>query len=103
MYAVIKSGGKQYRVEEGQRLTVERLDAEPGAEVLVEDVLLVADGDEVTIGTPQVAGALVRATVLEHRRGPKIIVFKKKRRKNYSRKQGHRQDQTALRIEKIES
>lgn len=103
MYAVIKSGGKQYRVEEGQRLTVELLDAEPGAEVLVEDVLLVGDGEDVTIGTPRVAGARVRATVLEHRRGRKIVVFKKKRRKNYSRKQGHRQDQTALRIEKIES
>ncbi len=102
MYAIIQTGGKQYRVEEGQRLDVEKLDVEPGAEVVLEDVLLVGEGADVKVGTPKVADARVRATVLNHFRGPKLIVFKKKRRKNYHRKQGHRQEQTALRIDRIE-
>jgi large subunit ribosomal protein L21 len=101
MYAVIESGGKQYRVEEGATLRVELLEATPGAEVTLDRVLLVADGDTVTVGAPLVTGAAVRATVLGHDRAKKIIVFKYKAKAHYRRKQGHRQHFTALRIDKI--
>ncbi|HEU5298247.1 MAG TPA: 50S ribosomal protein L21 [bacterium] len=101
MYAVVESGGKQYRVEEGATLRVERLDAAPGAEVTLDRVLLVADGEQVTLGAPVVTGASVHATVLGHDRAKKIIVFKYKSKAHYRRKQGHRQHQTALRIDKI--
>ena len=101
MYAVIESGGKQYRVEEGATLRVELLDAAPGAEVTLDRVLLVSDGDRVTVGAPVVKGAAVRATVLGHDRAKKIIVFKYKPKAHYRRKQGHRQHFTALRIDKI--
>lgn len=101
MYAVIESGGKQYRVEEGATLRVEHLDAAPGTEVTLDRVLLVADGDQVRLGAPVVPGASIRATVLGHDRAKKIIVFKYKSKAHYRRKQGHRQHQTALRIDKI--
>ena len=101
MYAVIKTGGKQYRVAKNQVLSVERLDAEPGATVTFDQVLMVGDGDVSTIGAPYVAGAAVTAEVIGAKRGPKIIVFKKKRRKSNRRRAGHRQDLTELRVADI--
>jgi large subunit ribosomal protein L21 len=103
MYAVIKTGGKQYRVGNGDVIKVERLDGEVGQKIAFDQVLMVGgDGDGgVQIGSPLVAGAQVTAEVLEQARAPKVIVFKKKRRKNYRRKRGHRQLQTVLRIQEI--
>ena len=101
MYAVIATGGKQYRVEEGDSLRVERLDADEGTEIDLERVLLVGDGDQVTIGTPLVEGGRVAATVKGHGRHEKIKVVKFKRRKNYLRQHGHRQDFTELEIKAI--
>ena len=102
MHAVIKTGGKQYRVAEGDVIRVERLDGEVGGTLAFDQVLMVSGGgDEPRIGTPLVQGASVTAEVLDQTRGPKIIVFKKKRRKNYRRKKGHRQDLTVLRIREI--
>ena len=103
MYAVVKTGGKQYRVAEGDVIKVERLDAEVGGSLDLDQVLMIggADGAEPKVGTPLVAGARVTAEVLDQARGPKIIVFKKKRRKGYRRKKGHRQDLTVLRIREI--
>ncbi len=98
MYAVIKTGGKQYKVAAGDVLAVEKLIAEPGSNVTFSDVLIMGDEKSQTIGTPMVEGASVIAEVLEQGRGEKIIVFKKKRRKNYRRKAGHRQLLTTLRI-----
>ncbi len=100
MYAVIRTGGKQYRVAEGQVLFIEKLDAEPGSTVEFDEVLMVG-GEETRIGRPRVEGARVRAAVLDQIKGPKIIVFKFKRRKNYKRKKGHRQRQTVVRIQEI--
>ncbi len=101
MYAVIRTGGKQYRVAPDDVIRVERLTAEPGKSVDFDEVLLVGEGAATTAGTPLVAGAKVRAEVLEEVRGDKIIVFKKKRRQGYRRKQGHRQNLTVLRITDI--
>ena len=101
MFAVIQTGGKQYKVAKDQVLSVERLDAEPGSTVTFESVLMVGEGDQVATGAPYVAGAAVTAEVVGERRGPKIIVFKKKRRKNHRRRAGHRQDLTELRIAEI--
>lgn len=101
MYAVIMTGGKQYRVEEGDSLRVERLDAEEGAEIELDRVLLVADGEQVVAGTPFVEHGKVAATVTEHGRTKKIKVVKFKRRKNYLRQHGHRQNFTELRIGSI--
>ena len=101
MYAVIMTGGKQYRVEEGDSLRVERLDAEEGAEIEFDRVLLVADGEQVMVGTPFVEHGKVAATVRQHGRAKKIKVVKFKRRKNYLRQHGHRQSFTELRIESI--
>ena len=101
MYAVIATGGKQYRVEEGDRLRVERLDAEEGAEVELDRILLVGDGEQVTIGRPYVESGRVAATVRGHGRSKKIMVVKFKRRKNYLRRRGHRQDYTELEIGSI--
>ncbi|MHA1566851.1 MAG: 50S ribosomal protein L21 [Alphaproteobacteria bacterium] len=98
MYAVIQTGGKQYRVAPGDVITVERLTGEPGGSIVFDRVLMVGEGDSPTIGRPMVDGATVSATVLEQARGPKIIVFKKHRRKGYRRTAGHRQDLTVLRI-----
>ena len=97
MYAVIKTGGKQYRVTEGQKLRVERLDGNPGDQVSFDQVLLVS-GDSLRVGQPLVPGASVSAEIVGHDRAKKIIVFKLRRRKNYRRKQGHRQPFTELKI-----
>ena len=101
MYAVIKTGGKQYRVNAGDEIKVEKLDAHSGAEVVLDEVLLIADGDQVTIGKPLIDGAAVRATVLGQGRGEKIRIFKMRRRKHYRKTQGHRQSFTSLRIDSI--
>jgi large subunit ribosomal protein L21 len=101
MYAVIKSGGKQYRVESGAKLRVEALAAEVGANVSFEEVLLVGAGDDVKVGAPFVSGALVRATVVGHGRGEKVRIFKLRRRKHYQKSQGHRQSYTEVRIDDI--
>jgi large subunit ribosomal protein L21 len=102
MYAVIRTGGKQYRVSEGDTLRVEKLPGEKGSSIEFGDVLLVGGGDAVKIGQPTVSGAKVRAEIVEAGRGKKIIVYKFKRRKNYRRKIGHRQDFTLLKITGIE-
>ena len=104
MYAVLSSGGKQYRVEAGTTLMLERLDGEPGvagAQVVFDRVLLIADGDDVTIGTPTVAGASVSATVLGEALGPKLVIFKFKQKVKYRRRTGHRQHMTRVRIDTI--
>ena len=101
MYAVIKSGGKQYRVAPGEKLKVEQLAAEVGAEVVLDQVLMVGDGDTIRLGQPVVAGATVKATVVGHGRGDKVTIFKMRRRKHYQRHQGHRQNYTELKIESI--
>lgn len=98
MFAVFASGGKQHRVTEGEVLKLERLDAEPGQEVVFDKVLLVADGDSVSVGQPYVAGGKVTAEVMGHDRGKKIRVIKFRRRQNYMRRQGHRQWFTEVRI-----
>ncbi|HET8728965.1 MAG TPA: 50S ribosomal protein L21 [Alphaproteobacteria bacterium] len=101
MFAVIKTGGKQYRVAKDDIIQVERLQAEAGASVTLDEVLMVGDGGKVSVGAPVLSGASVTAEVVEQARGPKIIVFKKKRRQNYRRKNGHRQDLTVLKITDI--
>lgn len=101
MFAIVQTGGKQYRVAPGDVLRVERLPGERGDEVLIEQVLLVADGDSIQVGQPLVAGARVVSEILRQGKAKKIIVFKKKRRKKYRRKQGHRQLYTALQIKEI--
>src|SRR5271169_1061318 len=98
MYAVIKTGGKQYRVQAGDLLVVEKLDGEPGAAVAFEEVLMIGEGADVTVGAPLIEGAAVNATLVETRKGDKIKVFKKIRRQGYRRTQGHRQFQSVLRI-----
>ncbi len=103
MYAIFETGGKQYKVQEGDTLFVEKLPAPEGETVQFDKVLLVKDGDEVKVGTPVVDGASVQATVDEHGRGKKLTVFKYKPKKNYHRKQGHRQPYTKIKIEKIEA
>jgi large subunit ribosomal protein L21 len=101
MYAVVKTGGKQYRVTSGDVIKVERLEGEAGGKIEFDQVLMVGNGDKTTVGSPLVSGAKVIAEIIAQDRGPKIIVFKKKRRQNYRRKNGHRQDLTVLRIKDI--
>ncbi|MBL54673.1 MAG: 50S ribosomal protein L21 [SAR116 cluster bacterium] len=101
MYAVVKTGGKQYRVTKDDTILVEKLDAEEGQKVTLSDVMLLGEGDNVTVGTPVVANASVEAQVVSQTRGPKIIIFRRKRRKNHRRTQGHRQDLTLLKITDI--
>jgi large subunit ribosomal protein L21 len=103
MFAVIRTGGKQYKVAKDDVIAVEKLAAEPGAAIELDEVLMIADGPEISTGAPLVAGASVGATVVAQGRAAKIIVFKKKRRHNYRRKKGHRQQQTVLRITEIRS
>lgn len=103
MYAVIETGGKQYRVNQGDIIKVEKLTADVGETVDFDRVLLVGEGTDVKVGSPVVDGASVSGTVVEQDRHKKIIVFKMKRRKNYRRKQGHRQDYTGVLIDKIKS
>jgi large subunit ribosomal protein L21 len=102
-YAVIRTGGKQYRVAEGQVVKVEKLPGEVGEKVTLSDVLFVGGGDEVKIGAPMVANATVTGEIVGQIRAKKVMVFKKKRRKSYSRQRGHRQYQTALKITAIEA
>jgi len=101
MYAVVSSGGKQYRVEPGSTLTIERLAAEAGATLTFDRVLLIGDGDEVTVGTPVVTGASVSATVLGEELGPKLVIFKFKQKVKYRRRTGHRQHLMRVRIDAI--
>lgn len=100
MYAIIRAGGKQYRVEKGDVVRVERLSGEVGSKVTLGEVLLVG-GDDLKVGSPMVAGASVEGTVVEHDRGAKIRVFKYKKRKHYRRTRGHRQHVTAVRIDAV--
>ncbi|MBV8055052.1 MAG: 50S ribosomal protein L21 [Deltaproteobacteria bacterium] len=102
MFAIVKTGGKQYRVAPGDQIVVERLEGNVGAEISLDQVLAISDGDSGAIGRPTLADAFVRATIIQQPRSTKIIVFKKKRRKNYRRKHGHRQELTVLRIEEIQ-
>jgi large subunit ribosomal protein L21 len=101
LFAIVQTGGKQYRVSPGDVLRVEHLPGERGDEVLLEQVLLVADGDAIQVGQPLVAGARVVSEILRQGKAKKIIIFKKKRRKKFRRKQGHRQLYTALEIKDI--
>jgi large subunit ribosomal protein L21 len=101
MFAVIRTGGKQYKVAKDDVIAVEKLVGEPGAVIELAEVLMIGDGAEIATGLPLLGGASVRATVVEQSRAAKIIVFKKKRRHNYRRKKGHRQHQTMLRITEI--
>lgn len=102
MYAIVRTGGRQYRVAEGDKLRVEKLAAEPGAEVVLAEVLAVGQGDGteggLKVGAPLVAGAAVKATVVEHGLGDKVRIFKLRRRKHYKKTQGHRQAYTEIRI-----
>ena len=101
MYAVIKTGGKQYRVAVNDKLEIERLTGEAGGKIEFTQVLMVGEGDSVKVGKPLVAGAKVMAELVEQTRGPKLIAFKKRRRKNSRRKKGHRQDLSEIRITDI--
>ncbi len=100
-YAIVESGGKQYKAVEGGFIDVDRLPANPGDSIELDSVLLVADGEEIAIGTPTVEGAKVKATVVEHVKGPKLIVFKYRPKKRYRVKTGHRQQYTRLQILEI--
>jgi len=103
VFAIVRTGGKQYRVEPGQTILVEHLPYEAGQEIELSDVLLVSGEEGTQVGSPLVTGARVRATVIAHEAGPKIVVFKYKSKKRYRVRSGHRQEQTRLRIEAIEA
>ena len=100
-YAVLETGGKQYKVEKDTILDVELLDGQAGDEIEINEILAVSDGQNLTVGKPHVEGAKIKARLLEHRRGRKIVAFKKKRRKGYERKVGHRQEMTRIQIAEI--
>ena len=101
MYAVVKTGGKQYRVAKDDTILVEKLEADEGAQITLDEVMMLGDGETVTVGRPTVANAFVEAQVVSQTRGPKIMIFRRKRRKNHRRLQGHRQDLTLLKITDI--
>jgi large subunit ribosomal protein L21 len=101
MYAVVKTGGKQYRVATGEKLRIEQITADVGSEVVLDQVLMLAEGDAVRLGTPLVSGASVTATVLSHGRGDKVRIFKLRRRKHYQKRQGHRQNYTEIKVSAI--
>jgi large subunit ribosomal protein L21 len=103
MYAVVQTGGKQYRVEEGNTVLIEKLETESGKEVVLDQVLMIGDGEKVTIGRPVVAGAKVIADVISQTKGPKLIVFKKRTKKGYKKTQGHRQNLTEIKIKSIKA
>ncbi|GLG00932.1 50S ribosomal protein L21 [Alicyclobacillus hesperidum subsp. aegles] len=103
MYAIVETGGKQFKVSQGDTIVVEKLEGEVGSTIVLDKVFLVQDNGQVKVGSPLVAGAKVVAKVVEHGRGKKIIVFKYKAKKNYHKKQGHRQPYTKLTIESIEA
>ena len=98
MYAVVKTGGKQYRVSAGEKLRIEQIGAEIGQEIVLDQVLMVADGEALKLGAPLVSGATVKARVLSHGRGDKVHIFKMRRRKHYRKSQGHRQNYTEIEI-----
>ncbi|MEY2632537.1 MAG: large subunit ribosomal protein [Pseudomonadota bacterium] len=101
MYAVVKTGGKQYRVTAGQKLKVEQIPADVGATITLDQILMVGEGESVKVGAPLVAGASITATVVSHGRHDKVKIFKMRRRKHYQKHQGHRQNYTELRIDGI--
>ncbi|AVY94131.1 MULTISPECIES: 50S ribosomal protein L21 [Microvirgula] len=101
MFAVVKTGGKQYKVAIGEKLKVEQIPADIDSQIVLDQVLMVADGEQVEVGVPLVAGATVKATVISHGRGDKIRIFKMRRRKHYQKHQGHRQNYTEIRIDEI--
>jgi len=101
MYAVIKTGGKQYKVAAGEKIKVEQIAADVGQEIVIDQVLAVGDGSQIKVGTPLVSGATVTATVLAHGRHEKVRIFKLRRRKHYQKRQGHRQNYTELQIGQI--
>ena len=101
MYAVIKTGGKQYRVTSGEKIKVEQIPAAVGSQITLDHVLLVADGEKVSIGAPLVTGATVQATIVAHGRADKVHIFKMRRRKHFQKSQGHRQSFTEVRIDEI--
>ena len=103
MYAVIKTGGKQYKVAPGEKLKIEQIPADVGSQVVLDQVLLVANGDAVTVGKPLVSGAKVAATVVSQGRHDKVRIFKMRRRKHYQKRQGHRQNYTEIQIDAINS
>ncbi len=103
MFAIIRTGGKQYKVQPNTRITVEKIEGEVGAKFDITDVLMIADGDQTTMGAPVVEGAKVVAEIIEQGRGEKVIIFKKRRRQNYRRKNGHRQLQTTIKIMDIKA
>ncbi len=100
-YAIIRTGGKQYRAEPGKTIRIPSLEGDEGSEITFNDVLLGADGDKITSGAPTLSGAKVTGSIVRHGKGDKIVVFKMKRRKNYAKKQGHRQKFTEVRITDI--
>jgi len=101
MHAVIKTGGKQYRVVTGEKLKIEQIPADVGTEITLDQILMVGEGESVQIGTPFLAGATVKATVLSQGRHDKVMIFKMRRRKHYQKHQGHRQNYTEIRIDTI--
>ena len=101
MYAVIKTGGKQYRVAAGEKIKVEQIPADVGSQITIDQVFMVGEGESVKIGTPVVAGASVTASVVSHGRHDKVKIFKMRRRKHYQKHQGHRQNYTEIRIDAI--
>jgi large subunit ribosomal protein L21 len=103
MYAVVRTGGKQYRVQSGSVLEVEKLPGEVGDNIQLSEVLMVADGEKVTVGRPLVDGALVSGEIVAQGRGPKLLVFKKKRRQGYQKTQGHRQSLTKIQVKDIKA
>jgi large subunit ribosomal protein L21 len=103
MYAVVSTGGKQYRVQKGETLRIEKIPGEVGSKVTLDKVLMVADGENIRVGQPLLEKAAVQASIVEQDKAKKILVFKYKRRKRYRRKQGHRQPFTAIRIDGIEA
>ena len=101
MYAVIKTGGKQFKVSEGETLKIEKLSSEVGKKISINDVLTFVDGEKVIIGAPIIEGASVNATIVSHGRGDKVKIFKMNRRKHYKKSQGHRQSFTEIKVDKI--
>lgn len=101
MYAVIKTGGKQYRVSSGETLKIETIAGEVGSAIVLDKVLMVSDGDTLSVGKPLLTGATVQATIVSHGRGDKVRIFKMRRRKHYRKSQGHRQNYTEIRIDGI--
>ena len=101
MYAVIKTGGKQYRVVAGEKIKVEQIPADVGAEIILDQILMIGEGESIKVGAPMVAGAKITARVIAHGRHPKVKIFKMRRRKHYQKHQGHRQNYTELEIGSI--